>query len=174
MAQTGVTWSPVEIGDDLTFRQRLVGSPNDVGFSVTLSNLPVGCYATSIFYGGGEVPRQGIEYSADATLTITIGADGGRLDGTTIGTDGQPYGGAVIALFPAEGKREVRSLQANAQGVFHFEGIPPGDYTLIAWDDVSHDDLENPQFVKQYESQATRISVPAGGLATASIKIVGQ
>jgi hypothetical protein len=69
---------------------------------------------------------------------------------------------------------EVRSLQANAQGVFHFEGIPPGDYTLIAWDDVSQDDLENPQFVKQYESQATRVSVPAGGLATASLKIVGH
>jgi len=174
MAPTGVTWSAVKIGDDLTFRQRLVESPNYVGFSVTLSNLPEGCYVASIFYGGTEVPRRGIEYSAGATLTITIGADGGRIDGTTVGTGGQPYGGAVIALFPADGKGEVRSLQANAQGVFHFEGIPPGDYTLIAWDDVSQDDLENPQFVKQYESQAARVSVPAGGLATASIKIVGQ
>jgi len=109
----------------------------------------------------------------DSTDSDPIGADGGRIDGTTIGTDGQLYGAAVIALFPADGK-EVRSLQANAQGAFHFEGIPPGDYTLIAWDDVSHDDLENPQFVEQYESPATRISVPVGGLATTSIKIVGQ
>jgi hypothetical protein len=107
-------------------------------------------------------------------FTITIGADGGQIDGTTIGKDGQPYGNAVIALFPADGKGKVRSLQANAQGVFHFEGIPLGDYTLVAWDDVSHDDLENPQFVKQYESQATPISVAAGGLATASIKVVEQ
>jgi hypothetical protein len=65
-------------------------------------------------------------------------------------------------------------LQADAQGAFHFSGIPPGDYKLIAWDDVSHDELENPEFVKQYANKATAISLPASGSATASLKIVSK
>jgi carboxypeptidase family protein len=174
MAPSGATWGPLKIADDLTFSQAPGLIPNSVGFTVTVSDLPEGCYVASILYGGRKLPEQGIEYSADATLTITIGADGGRIDGTAIGKDDQPFGGAVIALFSADGKDYLRSLQADPQGAFHFKGIPPGDYTVIAWDDVSRDDLENPQFVKQFDSEATPISLAARGSATASIKIVGR
>jgi hypothetical protein len=120
------------------------------------------------------VPESGIDYSADATLEITVGTDGGRVDGTALGSDDQPRSGAVVALFPADEKSAPKSLQADAQGMFHFSAVPPGDYKLLAWDDVSHDDLENPGFVKRFDSQATAITLAAGGTAAASIKLVSQ
>jgi hypothetical protein len=161
MVGTGSGSPPVKIADDLTFRVPLGWSANFAGFRLMVSDLPEGCYVASIRYGGTDVPEPGIEYSPGATLVITIGADGGRVDGKTVGEDGQPFGGVVVGLFSAAGQSGPRSLQADAQGAFHFSGIPPGDYQLIAWDDVSRDGLENPEFVKRFDSQATAITLSA-------------
>jgi hypothetical protein len=65
-------------------------------------------------------------------------------------------------------------LQADAKGAFHFNGIPPGDYKLIAWGDVSRDDLGNPEFVKQFDGKATAVSIAANGSATVSLKVVSK
>jgi len=170
----GAGYSPVQIGSDLTFRGHL---PDLFGFSsfrVQVSDLPDGCYVSSISYGGAEVPESGVEYSPDATLVITIGVDGGRVDGTATSDDDKPLGRAVVALFPADGKGKPASLQADAKGAFHFNAVPPGDYNLLAWGDVSRDDLENPQFVNRFANSATAISVAANGSATASLKIVSK
>lgn len=169
----GYTWGRVTIRNDLTFGYAMeMGGFS--GLRVQVSDLPDGCYVDSIRYGEAEVPEAGVEYVAGAGLAITIGVDGGRVDGMTLGEDESPKGRAVVGLFPGDGKGPARSLQADAQGAFHFSGIPPGDYKLIAWDDVSHDELENPEFVKQYANKATAISLPASGSATASLKIVSK
>ena len=139
-----------------------------------VSDLPEGCYVSSISYGGVEVPESGVEYSPDAMLVITIGVDGGRVDGTVAGDDDKPVGRAVVGLFPAGGKGKPASLQADVKGAFHFNAVPPGDYNLIAWGDVSRDDLENPQFVNRFANNATAISVAANGSATAALKIVSK
>ncbi len=170
----GAGYTPVQIGSDLTFRGYLPDHYGFSGFRVQISDLPDGCYVSSINYGGAEVPESGVEYKPDAMLVITIGADGGRVDGTVAGDDDQPVGRAVVGLFPADGKGKPASLQADAKGAFHFSAVPPGDYKLIAWTDVSRDDLENPEFVKRFHGRATAISVTANGSATASLKVVSQ
>lgn len=170
----GAGYTPVQIGSDLTFRGYLSDLFGFSSFRVQVSDLPDGCYVSSISYGGVEVPESGIEYSPDATLVITIGTDGGRIDGTVAGDDDQPVGRAIVGLFPADGKGKPSSLQADAKGAFHFNAVPPGDYNLIAWGDVSRDDLENPQFVNRFANNATAISIAANGSAAAALKIVSK
>jgi hypothetical protein len=170
----GVGYSPVQIDKDLNFRAYLFDQYGFSGFRVQISGLPEGCYVATISYGGMEVPESGIDYSPGATLVVSIGTDGGRVDGTTVGEDDQPVGGAVVGLFAADGKGKPASLQADAKGAFHFDAVPPGDYKLIAWGDVSRDDLENPEFVKRFDSQATAVSIAANGSATASLKVVSK
>jgi hypothetical protein len=173
-ADPGAGFSPVQIGSDLTFRAYLSDIHDSSGFRVQISDLPEGCYVASINYGGAPVPESGIEYMPGAMLVITIGTDGGRLDGASVGEDDQPMGRAVVALFAADGKGAPASLQADAKGAFHFNAVPPGDYKLIAWGDVSRDDLENPEFVKRFADKAATISIAANGSATISLKVVSR
>jgi hypothetical protein len=170
----GYNWEPAQIRDDLSFRVMTDFGAGFVRFRVNVSDLPEGCYVASVRYGDTEMPESGIEYSPGAALVITIGVDGGRVDGMTLKDDNQPAGAAVVGLFPADGKGAPRSLQSDAQGAFHFTGIPPGDYHLIAWDDVSKDDLENPEFVKRFAGKATAISIATGVSSSASLKVVAQ
>jgi len=163
-----------QIGKDLTFLA--VGNfPQDfAGFSISVSRLPEGCYVSSIRYGGEDLPESGSMFIPDATVEIAIGTDGGRINGAATGNNDQPQANAVIALIPADGKRPPLSLWADDQGAFRFTAVAPGDYKLLAFDDVSHDDLANPAFLQRFDSQATPVSLSAGSTASASLKIVSQ
>jgi hypothetical protein len=55
--------------------------------------------------------------------------------------------------------------KTNEEGRFRF---------MMAWDDVGRDDLENPDFVKRFESQGTPVKLSASGSATVSIKVISQ
>jgi hypothetical protein len=63
---------------------------------------------------------------------------------------------------------------SGPQGAFHLTGVPPGDYKLMAWDDVGRDDLENPGFIKRFESQGTPVKLSASGTATVSPRVISQ
>ncbi|HLK63162.1 MAG TPA: carboxypeptidase-like regulatory domain-containing protein [Bryobacteraceae bacterium] len=159
---------------DLTFLAVGQFPPDFAAFSASVSNLPEGCYVSSIRYGGEDLPESGSQFIPDATVEIAIGTDGGHIDGTVTGTDDQPQPNAVIALISADGRLPPRSLQADNQGAFHFTGVAPGNYKLLAFDDVSHEDLANLVFVQRFDSQTTSVSLPSGGAASASLKIVSR
>jgi hypothetical protein len=163
----------VKIGDDLKFRY-LIGQRRFVSFSVEVSRVPEGCYLASVRYGGKDVPDSGIEYTNGAALEIMIGTDGARVDGYTQNNDDTPFEGAVVALIPTDGKGAPRSVISGPQGAFHLTGVPPGDYKLMAWDDVGRDDLENPDFIKRFDSQGTSVKLSASGTATESIRVISQ
>jgi hypothetical protein len=166
--------SPVLMGENLGFRTRATLYPtvDVIGFRATISKLPEGCYVASVRYGGRDVPTAGIEYTSGAELEIVVGADGGRVDGSALANDDRPFANAVVALVPSDGNGSPHSTQADAQGAFHFSAIPPGDYKLLAWDDVSRDDLENPTFLRRFEGSASAISLAPGGSAAASVRVI--
>ncbi len=161
----------VSLSTGLAFRYRM----EDVffaSFAVSVSNIPEGCYVASIQYGGKEVPEAGVEFLSGATLEITIASDGATVDGRTIDKDDKPREGAVVALIPADGNGTRRSLRSGPGGTFHLSGVPPGEYKLLAWEDVSEDDIENPNFVKRFQSQATPVNVPANGSTGVSVRVL--
>jgi hypothetical protein len=160
----------VKLTDDLRFRYPVVGG-QFASFSVAISETPDDCYVLSIQYGGRDVPDSGIEYSHGATLEITIATDGARVDGSTVDRDQKPFANAVVALVPTNGVRATRSLNSGPRGVFHFTGVPPGEYKLLAWDDVTKEDLANPGFVKRFEDQATPVRLAPSGTASASVQV---
>ncbi len=157
-------------GADLSFKYPVPYQPRFVSFSVKVSYLPEGCYIASIQYGGKPVPASGIVYSSDATLEITIGSDAGRVDGVTRGKEDRPVEGGVVALIPAEGPPQ--STVSGPGGAFHFAAVPPGDYKLFAWDDVSPDDIGNLEFLKRFDSQAVTVKVEAQKSATAMVPLI--
>ena len=42
----------------------------------------------------------------------------------------------------------------------------------MAWDDIGRDDLENPDFIKRFDSQGIPVKLSASGSATVSIKVI--
>jgi hypothetical protein len=174
MAPYTSTTYPIPIDENLRFRTHayLESTVDVIGFRTVISKLPEGCYVASVRYGGRDVPAAGMDYSSGAEMEIVGGADGGRVDGSALGKDDKASANAVVALVPSDGKGSPYSTQADGQGLFHFSAVRPGDYKLLAWDDVSRDDLENPAFLKRFEGSGSAISLAPGGSAAASVRVM--
>jgi hypothetical protein len=55
-----------------------------------------------------------------------------------------------------------RKTVSDQSGRFTLHGIPPGSYTLFAWENVDGEAYYNPEFVKSYEEQGIALRVAEG------------
>jgi hypothetical protein len=55
--------------------------------------------------------------------------------------------------------RHLKSAQASRTGAYTLEGLPPGDYFVIAIDDAESADWMDPKSLEALARQATKLSV---------------
>jgi hypothetical protein len=106
---------------------------------VRVMPMPENAYIKSIKIGGAEAPGGLLDLShgaAGATLGITLSRNGGQVEGTVLGEDGEPLSGSltlvILAATPDNIGEEI--IRPAAGGKFKFTGIHPGKYRLLAVD----------------------------------------
>ena len=88
-----------------------------------------------------------IETRQITRIRVTISDKAGHIDGSVL-RDTKPVPGVPVFLWPIT-KAARRSLGgfrqslANVNGKFHFDGLPPGDYRILATFDLSEVDEES-------------------------------
>ena len=135
------------VGEDLKFTLRSVPP---VPYTVSVTGVPDTCYVKSVKYGGSEVGEEGVAMTSGGALEITLSATAARVDAVVLDKDGKAGWHAVVALIPADGGSTVVRT-ADENGILSFKGLKPGEYRLIAWDDVETGAPSDPDFVKPYE-----------------------
>ena len=122
-------------------------------------------YVKSVRAGQQEVSNGEITIAdgAPPVLTITLSAAGGQLSGQVTAEKQAAAQGAMVVLIPSTEKRDQQQLYkmapADQYGKFSMKAIPPGDYTLLAWDNVEPGAWQDPEFLARFETQGKKISV---------------
>jgi hypothetical protein len=87
----------------------------------------------------------------------------------TVGCDSR--GDALLCNLPPPTHRENLNLYETAttgqDGNFTIRGVAPGDYGILAWEDIEPNAWLNADFLKPLESQAQRVTV----IGTSSIDL---
>ena len=65
-----------------------------------------------------------------------------------------------------------RKAVADQSGRFTLRGLPPGDYTLFAWESVDGEAYYNPEFLKSCEGQGKALSLSEGERKSVQIKAI--
>jgi len=138
-------------------------------YTVNVQGIPEGCYVKSIRYGGRVVGEDGFDVVGGGTLDVTLGADAGSVSATVLDRDGNPLSSAMVALIAREGG-PIEGRTTNETGGVAFNGLKPGDYTLIAWEDIPPGAHQDPDFVKQYSG--TDVKVEPRGKPAVQVKAV--
>jgi Carboxypeptidase regulatory-like domain len=124
-------------------------------------------FVKSVEAGGRDVDGAGLSVNGGLTLMdLVVSGNGSVIDGVVTDSAGQPVSNAVVVAVP-EARwwgREDRYRQAVSDqgGRFRLHGVPPGDYTLFAWDTVETDAYLNADFLKTYQGQGTPVRVKEG------------
>ena len=134
-------------------------------YRLQVTGLSRNHYVRSARLGEADVlnSRLRLDGPPRGAMEVVIGTDAGTLDAIVRDDHQSLVTGVRVVLVPDPPRRQrsdlFRTAIADADGRIHVEGIPPGDYTLFAWEDVEEGAWQDPTFLSVNEplGQAVRI-----------------
>jgi hypothetical protein len=110
------------------------------------------------------------------TLDLVASANGAVAEGIATNQKDEPFADAVIVAVPEPRFRShpdrYRKAVTDQSGRFILRGMPPGAYTLFAWERVEGEAYYNPEFLKGYEGQGKALSLSEGERKSLQLKAI--
>ena len=133
---------------------------------VNLVTLPPALYLKSIRYGQDDALLNGFNATGPNQLEIVLSSKGGAVDGQTTA-------GARVGLIPRSGLPEYYKVTtADGDGRFAFRGVAPGDYVLLASEEIDAGRFSDPELLTQFESSGEAVSIKEGSRETKQLKTI--
>jgi hypothetical protein len=136
-------------------------------------------FLKSVTAGGRNVLDSGFSVNGGATtLYLVASADGAVAEGVASNQNDGPVADAVVVAVPEahlRGRPErYRKTVTDQSGRFTLRGLPPGDYTLIAWESVDGEAYYNPEFLKTYEGQGKALHLDEARHVSVQLKTIPE
>lgn len=108
-------------------------------------------------------------------LEIVLGQNPGQLDGTVLGADLKPVSGVQAVLVPNRLQDRLdlyKTAVTNPDGRFTMQGLPPGDYKVLAWEDIEPFAYFDPEVLMHYDALGKAVHIQEGSSQTAEVRII--
>ena len=140
-------------------------------WDIGVSPLPPGGYIQSMTLGNQDVLNEEMTLDANSRgpLRIVLNTEGASVAGQIEG--GKP---AIVMLAPRGKFQQVgsyfRSVWTDPGGKFRADGLTPGEYTVIAFDELDFTVAQSPEFVARYAGQGVPVELAGGVQTPVSVK----
>lgn len=144
-----------------------------------ITGIPAPAYVKEIRYNGSPVSRNRFLLDANQlahALEVVLDDKPAALYGTVLNRD-KPVSRAFVVAVPTEAlspsaRYPLAGVSADDNGNYRVEGLPPGDYKVIAVVSENKPDLENPQFLDALLTKANKISLGPGAVNNIALQVV--
>lgn len=143
----------------------------EVGAETASENL----YLKSIRYADREVGEDGIDLTPGVAgpLQLTLSTEVCDVKGSVTDSEGAPMSGVIVVLVPDSRRHsQFHQLVADQNGMFDFKNLAPGDYKLLAWEELEPNQYENPEFLARYIGKAETVTLKANDKKVFAIKAI--
>jgi hypothetical protein len=100
----------------------------------------------------------------------------GSMSGTVRDARGNGVANVSVIVFPADPKlwvpqsRHIMTARTDASGSYRLSTVLPGDYLVVAADDVEQGEWFDPEFLDQIKDAATKVRIGEGEQKTQDLK----
>ena len=134
-------------------------------------------FVKSAAAGGRDATDTGFSVGGGvAAVELVASANGAVVDGVAVDAKGEPLANATVVAVPETRLRartdRYRKIVSDQSGHFTLRGLPPGEYTLLAWEIVDGEAYYNPEFLKSYEGQGTLLRVSEGERKSLQLAVI--
>ena len=139
-------------------------------------------FVKSVAASGRDAAESGFSVSSGSiSLDLIVSSNGAAAEGVATNQEevpekDSPVADAVVVAVPEPRFRShpdrYRKALTDQHGHFTLRGLPPGDYTLFAWESVDGEAFYDPQFLRIYEGQGKTLHVNKGDHATVQLKAI--
>jgi hypothetical protein len=150
-----------------------------------ITSVQPGRYNVEVTPTGGWYVQSLLSGSTDLFAEpLTIGTGGSavtiqallRDDGATLGGEVRSGGNAaaatVLAVMQGAPLRTPWVVNSNNQGGFRFENLPPGDYVVLAFDNIADLEYANRGALRDYLSQGTAVTLGSKDSKTVNVELI--
>lgn len=138
---------------------------------------PTGWTMKAIYVDGREMTDQPLDIRTDnvAGINVIFTDRIGGVSGTVRDQRGAAAGVTVI-VFPSDDhlwlpqSRQILTSRTDAAGAYTLTPVPPGDYLVVAVDDVEQGEWFDPAFLDQWRDRATKMKLGEGEQRTLDLK----
>jgi protocatechuate 3,4-dioxygenase beta subunit len=147
-------------------------------WDIGVKPLPPGGYIKSMRLGDQDVLTEDMIIGPEtaAHLRIVVSTRGGILEGHVKKASGEDAGRAIVLLAPDGKYSHVLSFYsatvADEAGRFKLKGLTPGGYKLYAFDAMEYAAWQNPEFLKPFESQGTKVEIKEGVNPSKDVQLI--
>jgi hypothetical protein len=145
-------------------------------YAVQVSGLPDGVYVKSIHFEGRDITGDDLNLASGAggLLEIVLSPDAAAVSGIVRGADGEAAAGAIVQV--CAGDDTVKYVSTNENGEYKVGGLPPGDYRILAWEEVEPGlSLSlDASFRGRFESQIAAVKLGERAHSTVEVKVIAR
>src|SRR3954453_6275430 len=136
----------------------------------------------SVTIAGQDVTDQPIELRSGHDIdnvSIVMTDRATEISGTVRDASGAGVAAIDVIAFSADPQqwqpqsRTIQAVHTNQNGTYSIRGLPPGDYRIIATDDVEPGEWFDPAFLERILPSSHKVSLSDGEKTTSDVKAAG-
>jgi hypothetical protein len=147
---------------------------------VDVANLQKEFYVKWIRFGEQDATSAPLKISqggSEPPLEVMLSDKTATLSGVVLGAGGAPARIAQVMLAPASRELErvsrlVKGTVSGAGGTFRFEGVAPGQYVVLAFEDAEPGLAEDPEYRAEFAAMGTSVSLGPSGDQAIEVKAI--
>jgi len=150
-------------------------------YRVTVGGMGSGVYVKSIRFGNEDITYGVVDLInvPGGQLDIKLSRHAAQVQGTVHNDKGETVADAQVTLAPIAAELAAtdllfRSARTNSTGQFTLRNLPPGEYRVLAWEEVSAEILNDPEFRAHFDSSATTVKLSEDSHESVDLKQVGK
>ncbi len=136
-------------------------------YFVRVDAPPPGWFVRGAMAAGRDVSEQPLDLSSGTTpdVVITFTDRGTEILGAVRDTRGMTAAGATVIVMPSTmterglNPSRMREVRAASSGVYFIEGLPPGEYFILAVDDADAEGWQDATRLPALRNAATRVTL---------------
>lgn len=148
-------------------------------YRIEVNGTPDGTYVKSIRMGDQDVTSGTLDLSegSGGAIDIKLSPNGATVSGTVHNANGDAVGEVLVTLGPeavetATQTLFLRTARTDQEGRFTIKSLPPGDYRVLAWEDVDEQLVTDPEFRAHFDNSSVTVKLSESSKVTSDLKLV--